>query len=791
MRLGDRSLLRRWLRLILFASLSLAVMALTFSVAAAQAQTFSTPVTLSRVAVYPQMAMDSSGNLSVAWVRMGPDDHSVFFSRSADSGTTFSTPIPVLNSQGNGGPQVAIDSSGGVDLVWLDHVDNNLHFTRSVDGGITFSPATTIAIGVGLNARMAVDASGNINVAWQQESNTQSGNSVWFSRSTNGGTNFSAPQMLSTPGAGSFFPRIAVNASGDIYVIWTGLTGFNCDVWLSYSKNAAATFSQPLNLSNSAACASFDSSDLGVNHQIVIDSSGSINLTWTDSAAGIIFRRSTDAGATFSTPTIVSTGYTASPQIAVDSSGQIDVVWSATDTGTQGGHPNVFFSRSSDGGVTFFASTQLNTLTPPPKRTAQSGGYEAQIGLTPSGKIIVVWKDSNFTGLYQGSELFFSASSDGGATFSIPTKISSNPGVSDGQLTQIAIDAEGNIALLWSCDSGGNDSLSVFFSRATADGSSGADFTISAAPASLVVLPGGAATAQVTLTSTGGFNQAVNLSCSKLTPGAACSFDSASVTPTDSGAKVNVTLTIPPTMAQGNFTFTISAASGNTTHTQDMQAAVGGLSGSVAPAALTIAAGSASNFTVTVNSTGGFSGQVSLACSGAPAGVACSFSPPQFSVQASATATSTLTVQVSTKPSGSLAPSRPQALPTANGILPIASFVLLLLFTMAFALARGVNGSRATIARALGAIVLTIALAAAMVSCGGATTSSKATSGGTAASGSGGAGSTGSTSSVGGAGSGGSGGSTAGSTSVSFPMTVQAQSGSAIVNLGTINVTVP
>jgi hypothetical protein len=229
-------------------------------------------------------------------------------------------------------------------------------------------------------------------------------------------------------------------------------------------------------------------------------------------------------------------------------------------------------------------------------------------------------------------------------------------------------------------------------------------------------------------------------------------------------------------MTQGTFAFTISAASGNATHTQDVQVTVGGLSGSVAPAAMTIAAGNASTFTVTVNSTGGFSGQVNLACSGAPAGVACSFSPPQFNVQANAAATSTLTVQVATKPSGSLSHRNPATgFPGARNFVAISGLLLL----MAWARARSVNGSRAAIARALGAIVLTIALAAAMVSCGGVT--STTTSGGTSSpGGTGGSGSAGGT-----------GGGTGGSTSVSFPMSVQAQSGSATSNVGTITVTVP
>ena len=74
------------------------------------------------------------------------------------------------------------------------------------------------------------------------------------------------------------------------------------------------------------------------------------------------------------------------------------------------------------------------------------------------------------------------------------------------------------------------------------------------------------------------------------------------------------------------------------------------------------------------------------------------------------------------------------------------------------------------IARTMAAITMTFALAAAMISCGGAV--SKQTVGS-------------STTAVG------SPNTPAGATSVTFPMTVVAQSGGSVVTVGTVTVTVP
>jgi hypothetical protein len=377
-----------------------------------------------------------------------------------------------------------------------------------------------------------------------------------------------------------------------------------------------------------------------------------------------------------------------------------------------------------------------------------------------------------------------SGSNAQGTSFSASAPI---PGTPVQGSVGITTDVNHHVVLVWS-------NQGVFI----AQGSAASDFSISAASASLNLLPGGSESTQITVTSTGGFNQTVVLSCGKLPPGATCSFAPSSIMPSASGARATPTMSLAPTFSSGNFTFTISGAAGNTTHTQNMQVTVGGMTGSITPMATTIAVGGTSNFTVTANSTGGFSGQVNLACSGAPGGVSCIFNPPQLNVSANGGVSSLLTVQVAVKPVSALAPGDPPAMfratqefvPMAQYFVAISSLPLLLL-TIALAVSRGAKGVRKNLAPfgwALGAMALTIALAATMTSCGGGVTTASL---GTNTSATGSTGSTGSSGSGTTGGTMGSGGGTGGSTSITFPITVQAQSGSAIVNLGAITITVP
>ncbi len=106
------------------------------------------------------------------------------------------------------------------------------------------------------------------------------------------------------------------------------------------------------------------------------------------------------------------------------------------------------------------------------------------------------------------------------------------------------------------------------------------DFALSCAPSSVSAAPGGSVTSTCTVSSTGGFNTAVALSCVGAPAGASCAFAPASVT--------------PPANGSANSTLTISVASGTPAGTSPFQ--VRGTSG---------AATRDANVTLTVTGGGG------------------------------------------------------------------------------------------------------------------------------------------------------------------------------------------
>lgn len=288
-------------------------------------------------------------------------------------------------------------------------------------------------LGSSSEPRIAVDGRGNINMVWND--NSSGAFEIFFTRSSNLGSTFSAPQNISNNNGASFAPQMGLDGNGNIYVVWTDNSPGNDDIFFSRSIDGGTTFSPPKNLSNNIGNS--------FNSDIVVDIGGAINVVWQDSTAGnldIFFARSTDGGVTFSAPQDVSNnmGNSGIPQIAVTNSGAINVVWQDDTTGNL----DVLFSSSTNGGTSFSTPQNLSNDS--------GASIFPEIALDNVGTIGVVWEDT--TPLNSGT--LFSRSTDGGATFSAPLNISNNAGIT--QFPQIAVDSGGKIDVIWEDNSPGN-----------------------------------------------------------------------------------------------------------------------------------------------------------------------------------------------------------------------------------------------------------------------------------------------------------------------------------------------
>jgi len=356
--------------------------AVFFSSSVDKGLTFSQPQNLSNDPAgsgWPEIAVDSAGNINVVWETPYSSNGTAFFSRSSDRGGTFSAPIAFANNV-NGTPNIAVDSTGNIYLSWTDSPSHNIFSGGSSDGGATFSVPVQVSnrppvgsVGIPL---IAVDSRGSVDVLWEDCFDYCH---VWFNHSSDRGSTFSPTTSVS--GTLEFPSQLgmALDSAGDINAVWNTVPfGY---VFLSRSVDGGLTFSSTTPMTNNTrpfsdpCCA-----------KVAVDPAGGIDMVWTDRSFGnIVFNRTNDDGLTFSTTKFTNAGY---PQIAVDSRSGINLVWASAS--------EILFSRSSDLGTTFSS----------PQNVSGNGGISdvPLIAIDSADGINVVW-GSNSPG---NQDVFFS-----------------------------------------------------------------------------------------------------------------------------------------------------------------------------------------------------------------------------------------------------------------------------------------------------------------------------------------------------------------------------------------------
>jgi hypothetical protein len=310
----------------------------------------------------PHMALDAAADIFVVWNGDPSTSTSpgIFVNRSTDSGKTFSTAMALSDLAKTAlAPHIAINTEGKIDVIWQYNSNGqacdssggfgscspcDIWFTQSGDGGKSFSAPVNVSQSTGCagldstyidEQQMQIEPSGNLNLVWDD-----SISGVMFSRSTDGGSNFSRPTLVS-PSQG-VFPRIAVDASGNINVVWQPASGGG--FFFSRSPDGGVTFSSPMQLADGGSANFYD---MGTNPFVGTDSNGDIDVAWVDKGTAR-FSQSFDGGKTFSSPIDVNSTSDVQAnsvvQMVVESGGDVDLVIEGPDpTGT--GATYIWFTR--------------------------------------------------------------------------------------------------------------------------------------------------------------------------------------------------------------------------------------------------------------------------------------------------------------------------------------------------------------------------------------------------------------------------------------------------------------
>jgi hypothetical protein len=306
---------------------------------------------------YPAIAVDSHNHLHVVWHDDTPGNDEIYYRRSTDAGASWSASQRLTwNSGGSYNPVIAIDSTNHLYVAWTDHTpgNNEIYYRKSTDGGTTWSAVKRLTWTSGWSSyvALAIDSTSHLHVIWEDD--TPGNVELYYKRSTDGGGTWSNAQRLTWTSCGSYYPRIAADSSGAIHVVWYENPTGNDEIYYKRSTNGGGTWGATQKLTWNSGY-SFDPA-------IARSSSKTIHVVWDDSTPGnaeIYHKRSTDGGTTWSAIKRLTWTPGGSYYPAIDSGSSIYIVWEDTTPGND----EIYFAKSTDGGGTWSTAQRLTWIS--------------------------------------------------------------------------------------------------------------------------------------------------------------------------------------------------------------------------------------------------------------------------------------------------------------------------------------------------------------------------------------------------------------------------------------------
>lgn len=360
-------------------------------------------------------------------------------------------------------PDIAVDIFGIIHIVWEENLNGSwsVHYGRSEDGGLTFLKGPDL-VNVSpdswqMDPSMAVDSHGDVHVVW---SNKMVGSGPWwmdYSKLVKGDTEFSKNTTLCPPDIKllvQFRPSIFIDISDRIHIAWEDgrnlASNDNWDVYYAFSQDGGITF-------EGCSIVNDGTETYQTEPDISVFDDGRIFVVWEDHRNGnwdVYFSKSSDGGVTFDSNIKLNDDNGSAiqlfPDVEIDGRGNPHITWHDR----RNGDSDIYYVYSEDGGLTFIPNIKINSHTPTLNAYYPS---MSSLVLDESGTSHVVWH--NIVAGEGG--IYYSRMKQGWPNFQPEVDIKSEP--SKRGFPSLAIDGDENLHVVW--EDTGNGSWSIFYAK--------------------------------------------------------------------------------------------------------------------------------------------------------------------------------------------------------------------------------------------------------------------------------------------------------------------------------------
>ena len=370
---------------------------------------------------------------------------------------SFTPPYNVSNSPPPDYPntqrvRAAIDSQAYLHVAWMEGRDGSGDGPAYVKGRDyewpVWEPAGPFNNRGYTNPTVALDSSGTVHLAWGASDNGTAPYDVYYAFKPVGG-GWSTPANISNSSYNTVFGQIAIDSQDRIWVAWqTSESGTDTEIY-ARSRPAGGSWGAIKPVSNN-----HDRDDQSPS--IAIDNDDVPYVTWRSRYSGqrfdIFLSKYVDGAWTAPYPISATALDSNFPRVGTDDAGNAYVVW---DEELYCEDCFQILCRRWDG-TQWLGTTQIS---PPTLKALRP------VIAVDHGNLYVVWQD--YRDSAQGKpEIYFSHSTDYGATWSVNENASSNSTAS--YWPDVVAQAGGYAHIFWQ-DNATSENLDIYYSQATVD----------------------------------------------------------------------------------------------------------------------------------------------------------------------------------------------------------------------------------------------------------------------------------------------------------------------------------